>query len=62
MRRTSTNNGRDVFHYDDVQPGDQFTIILTASLTQTAPGQYEFRGQSKATLKPPPGQKVNLQR
>ena len=62
MRGASTRNGRDVFHYDDVQPGDQFTIVLTASLSQTAPGQYEFRGQSKATLKPPPGQKVNIQR
>jgi hypothetical protein len=62
MRGASTRNGRDVFHYDDVQPGDQFTIVLTASLAQTAPSQYEFRGQSKAALDPPPGQKVNILR
>jgi hypothetical protein len=62
VQSTKGFHAGDVFHYDDVQPGDQFTIILTASLSQTAPGHYGFRGQSKATLKPPPGQKVNLQR
>ena len=46
MRRTGTNNGRDVFHYDDVQAGDQFAVILTASMPQTVPGQYEFHSQS----------------
>ena len=60
MGRTGTNNGRDVFHYDDVQAGDQFTIILTASLSQTAPGQYEFRGQSEAALEPPSGPTVHV--
>jgi hypothetical protein len=62
VQSTKGFHAGEVFHYDDVQPGDQFTIILTASLAQTAPGQYEFRGQSNATLKPPPGQKVNIQR
>jgi hypothetical protein len=62
MRRASTNNKRDVLHYDDVQPGDQLTIILTASLSQTVPGEYEFHSQSQAAFEPPPGQKVNIQR
>ena len=62
MRRASTRNGRDVFHYDDVQPGDQFKIILTASMPQTVPGQYEFHGQSEVVLEPPHGQKVQIQR
>jgi hypothetical protein len=52
----------EVFHYDDVQPGDYFTITLSASLAQTAPGQYEFRGGSKAALDLPSGQKVHRQR
>ena len=52
----------DVFHYDDVQPGDQFSIILTASLTQTAPGTYEFRGQLETTIVPPSGQDVLIKR
>ena len=62
VQSTKGFHAGEVFHYDDVQPGDQFTIILTASLSQTAPGQYDFRSQSAATLKPPPGEKVNLQR
>jgi hypothetical protein len=50
----------DVFHYDDVQPGDQFTIILTATLAQTAPGEYDFHCQNQAALDPPPGQRVHV--
>jgi hypothetical protein len=46
----------DVFSYDDVQPGDQFTIILSASLAPTSTGQYELRGLSAAELEPPQGQ------
>ena len=61
MRRTGTNNGRDVFHYDDVQAGDQFAVILTASMPQTVPGQYEFHSQSQAAFEPPPGQMVHIQ-
>ena len=52
----------DVFQYDDVQLGDHFAIMLTASLAQTAPGQYEFRSGTDAALDPPPGQKVHRQR
>jgi hypothetical protein len=52
----------DVFHYDDAQPGDHFTIILAASLAQTAPGQYEFRSDSAAAVDLPPGQEVRRQR
>jgi hypothetical protein len=48
----------DVFNYDDVQPGDQFTIILSASLAETSPGQYEFHGISAADLQALPGQEV----
>jgi hypothetical protein len=61
VQSTKGLHAGDVFHYDDVQPGDHFTIILTASLAQTAPGQYDFHGQSKAALEPPPGQKVHSQ-
>jgi hypothetical protein len=41
----------DVFHYDDVQPGDRFSINLSASLTQTAPGHYEYHSQAGANLR-----------
>jgi hypothetical protein len=61
VQSTKGFHAGDVFHYDDVQPGDHFTIILTASLAQTAPGQYDFHGQSKAALEPPPGQKLHSQ-
>ena len=46
----------DVFYYDDVQPGDQFTIMLSAFLSPTATGQYELQGLSAADLEPPQGQ------
>ncbi len=46
----------DVFYYDDVQPGDQFTIVLSASLSPTTTGQYELQGLSPAELEPPQGQ------
>jgi hypothetical protein len=62
VRSTEGFYAGDVFHYDDVQPGDHFTILLTASLAQTAPGQYDFHGQPKAALELPRGQKVHLQR
>ena len=62
VQSTEGFHAGEVFHYDDVQPGDHFTIILTASLAQTAPGQYDFHGQSKAALESPPGQKINIQR
>ncbi len=62
VQSTEGFHAGDVFHYDDVQPGDQFTIILTASLSQITPGQYEFQGQSEAALETPPGQKVQIQR
>ena len=62
VQNTAGFHAGDVFHYDDVQPGDHFTIILTASLAQTAPGRYDFRGQAKADLQSPPGQKVSIRR
>jgi len=62
VQSTEGFHAGDVFHYDDVQPGDHFTIILTASLAQTTPGRYDYRGQSKAALESPSGQKVNIQR
>jgi hypothetical protein len=62
LQSTEGFHAGEVFHYDDVQPGDHFTIILTATLAQTAPGHYEFRSRSEAVLEPPPGQKVHRQR
>ena len=61
VQSTAGFHAGDSFHYDDVQPGDHFTILLTASLALTAPGQYGFHGQSKPALKSPPGQKVQIQ-
>jgi hypothetical protein len=62
VQSTEGLHAGDEFHYDDVQPGDHFTILLTASLAQIAPGQYDFRGQCKAAFDSPPGQKVNIRR
>ena len=62
VQSTKGFHAGDVFHYDDVQPGDHFAIILTASLAQAAPGQYEFRGQPEAAFESPPGEDVYIQR
>jgi hypothetical protein len=62
VQSTEGFHAGDEFHYDDVQPGDHFTILLTASLAQIAPGQYDFRGQCKAAFDSPPGQKVSIRR
>jgi hypothetical protein len=62
VQSTEGFHSGDVFHYDDAQPGDHFTIILTASLAQTVPGQYDFHGQSKAVLESPTGLNVNIRR
>ncbi len=49
----------DTFVYDDVQPGDQFTLLTTASLVQTTAGHYQLQSHGSASITPPASNSVS---